>query len=58
MKLGDVYINKKDKSIIQIDSYATHMRSLARRYDLCKGSNITGSQSPQRASETVCRSLR
>lgn len=25
MKLGDVYINKKDKSIIQIDSYATHM---------------------------------
>lgn len=24
MKLGDVYINKKDKSIIQIDSYATH----------------------------------
>ena len=27
MKLGDVYINKKDKSIIQIDSYATHMRN-------------------------------
>ena len=25
MKLGDVYVNKKDKSIIQIDSYATHM---------------------------------
>ena len=25
MKLGDVYINKKDKSIIQIDSFATHM---------------------------------
>lgn len=29
MKLGDVYINKKDKSIIQIDSYATHMGKLA-----------------------------
>lgn len=25
MKIGDVYVNKKDKSIIQIDSYATHM---------------------------------
>lgn len=25
MKLGDIYVNKKDKSIIQIDSYATHM---------------------------------
>lgn len=25
IKLGDVYVNKKDKSIIQIDSYATHM---------------------------------
>lgn len=25
MKLGDVYVNKKGKSIIQIDSYATHM---------------------------------
>ena len=25
MKLGDVYINKKDKSIIQIDSFATHI---------------------------------
>ena len=25
MRLGDIYVNKKDKSIIQIDSYATHM---------------------------------
>ena len=25
LKLGDVYINKKNKSIIQIDSFATHM---------------------------------
>lgn len=25
MQLGDIYINKKDNSIIQIDSFATHM---------------------------------
>lgn len=25
MKLGDIYINKENKSIIQIDSFATHM---------------------------------
>lgn len=25
LKLGEVYINKKNKSIIQIDSFATHM---------------------------------
>ena len=25
MKLGDIYVNKTDKSIIKIDSYATHM---------------------------------
>lgn len=28
MKLGDIYINKKDNSIIQIDSFATHMGNL------------------------------
>ena len=25
MKLGDIYVNKENKSIIQIDSFATHM---------------------------------
>lgn len=25
VKLGDIYINKENKSIIQIDSFATHM---------------------------------
>lgn len=25
MKIGEIYIDKKDKSIIQIDSFATHM---------------------------------
>lgn len=25
MTLGDIYINKEDKSIIQIDSFASHM---------------------------------
>lgn len=25
MKLGDIYINKENKSIIQIESFATHM---------------------------------
>lgn len=25
MKLGDIYYNKNNKSIIQIDSFATHM---------------------------------
>lgn len=28
MKLGDIYVNKKDGSIIQIDSYATYMGEL------------------------------
>lgn len=28
MKLGDIYINKETKSIIQIDSFATHMGRL------------------------------
>lgn len=28
MKLGDIYIHKKDKNIIQIDSFANHMNSL------------------------------
>ena len=28
MRLGDVYINKKDNRIIQIDSFATHMGNL------------------------------
>lgn len=31
MKLGDVYVNKKDKSIIQIDSYATHTWEIFQR---------------------------
>lgn len=35
MKLGDVYINKKDKSIIQIDSYATHMGKFPREKHCC-----------------------
>ena len=46
MKLGDIYVNKKDKSIIQIDSYATHMgnfqeksiivfRQMERHNELC-----------------------
>lgn len=30
MKIGDVYVNKKDNSIIQIDSYATHMGKTGR----------------------------
>lgn len=25
MKLGDIYINKENKSLIQIDSFASHM---------------------------------
>lgn len=25
MKIGEIYINKKNKSIVQIDSFATHM---------------------------------
>ena len=25
MKLGDIYINKDNKSLIQIDSFASHM---------------------------------
>lgn len=25
MKLGDIYVNKNDKSLIQIDSFASHM---------------------------------
>ncbi|MFR6665169.1 MAG: hypothetical protein ACLUQX_03310 [Thomasclavelia spiroformis] len=25
MKLGDIYVNKENESIIQIDSFATHM---------------------------------
>lgn len=25
MKIGEIYINKENKSIIQIDSFATHM---------------------------------
>lgn len=30
MKLGDVYKNKKDKSIIQIDSFATHIGEIGK----------------------------
>lgn len=28
MKLGDIYVNKENKSIIQIDSFASHMNDL------------------------------
>lgn len=36
MKIGDVYVNKKDNSIIQIDSYATHMGKLVdNRFNEC-----------------------
>lgn len=28
MKLGDIYVNKEDKGIIQIDSFASHMNEL------------------------------
>ena len=31
MRLGDIYVNKKDKSIIQIDSYATHMGKITEK---------------------------
>ena len=44
--------------VLKVNYQVEDPGGLDRRYDLCKGSNITGSQSPQRASETVCRSLR
>lgn len=28
MKLGDIYVNKENKEIIQIDSFASHMNEL------------------------------
>lgn len=30
MKIGEIYINKKNKSIIQIDSFATHIGEIGK----------------------------
>lgn len=32
MKLGDIYINKENKSIVQIDSFASPMGDFKRTY--------------------------
>ena len=29
MKLGDIYVNKENKSLIQIDSFASHMGNIS-----------------------------